>query len=477
MRYSIFIIALLSGCAAVGPNYQPPKTRVPASFGEVGGATTQPSKTTSRAVEITQWWATFGDPELDSLIDRAVAGNYDLQEAESRIRQARSQLLIARADQLPELDSSAGYSHQRYSGTGPFSLLPEKEFNLYQAGFDASWEIDVFGRVRRSVEAANADARAAMEDQRDVYVTLLGDVARNYVELRGAQRRLAIAKQNLASQEQTLDLIRSRNRAGFVTNLDVSRQAAQVATTASAIPAFETAAANNIHALGTLLGQDPESLADELTPPAPIPPTPPEVPVGVPAEMLRRRPDIRRAENQLAAATARVGVATADLYPRFTLSGNINLEGDTIGHFTSYDSRAFGFGPALSWPIFDAGRIRANIAVSNERQKQSLLNYQQTVLGALREVEDALASFRNEQARRASLADAVTNSRDATDLARQQYEKGVIDFLTVLDAQRVQFDAEDALVQSDRDVSTSLVALYKALGGGWEAQGARDQVR
>lgn len=463
-----FPLLITAGCA-VGPNYQEPTINVPAAFGESAGAPTTAPSTQPAHAATAMWWTTLNDAELDTLIDRAVLDNRDLKRATSRVREARAQRGIVNSSQLPDLNSSGGFTHQRFSGTGPFALLPEKEFSIYQAGFDSSWELDLFGHVRRGVEAADADTQAAIEDRRDVMLTLLGDVARNYVELRGAQLRVSIAKENLAAQRETLKLIQSRNQAGFVGSLDVSRQAALVATTAASIPSLETTAAANIHALGILLGQDPGALTSELSTTAPIPPRPPAVPAGVPADLLRRRPDIRRAERQLAAATARVGVATADLYPRLVLSGSLSLQGDTIGHLSSFDSRAFSFGPSLTWPIFDAGKIRSNIAVQDERQRQSLLDYQQTVDNALRDVEDAMVSYRNEQTRRGALADSVAASRDAVDLARQQYDKGVSDFLTVLDAQRTLYDAQDALAQSDRNATTDLVSLYKALGGGWDA--------
>ncbi len=356
---------------------------------------------------------------------------------------------------------------------GPESPLGEGGFpgvttDLYQAGFDASWELDVFGGQRRADEAADADTAAAMENRGDIQVSLLAEVARDYIQLRAAQLEAQIARQNLHDQQDTLELTRSRYQAGFATQLDVAREAAQVASTAATLPALEASIRQSIHALGVLLGDDPDALFAELSTSAPIPPVPPRVPVGVPADLVRRRPDIRRAERQLAAATARIGVATSDFYPKFSLTGSLGLDSSQIKPLLDWNSRYFALSPGVSWPIFDAGRIKSNVEVQKELTRQAATSYQSAVLNALREVEDALASYRMEQLRRKALADAVDASRDAVDLARQQYEKGVIDFLEVLDAQRSLLEAENVLAQSDSDISLDLVSLYKALGGGWE---------
>jgi NodT family efflux transporter outer membrane factor (OMF) lipoprotein len=324
-------------------------------------------------------------------------------------------------------------------------------------------------------EAAKADVQAAIEDQRDVLVSLLAEVARNYIDLRGYQRQYAIAQENLAAQQDTLQLTTSKFNAGFVTQLDVARQATQVATTAAALPGLEAQIHSSMHALGVLLGKDPDALAVELSAAAPIPPVPPEVPVGLPSELLRRRPDIRRAERRMAAATARVGEATADLYPKFSITGALGLDSTKPKHILDWSSKYWALSPGISWPIFDAGRVRANINVTNEVQKQALDDYQQTVLTALKDVEDSLSSYQTEQVRRAALADAVTAAQQAVELAKQQYNQGVVDFLTVLDAQRAEFATEDSLAQSDQAISTDLVSLYKALGGGWEITAAATQ--
>lgn len=527
MRFRFVLsVLVLSGCE-VGPDYQAPKITVSPSFGE--SATTQPAAgVNNNRVDAIRWWRGFNDPELNSLIDRATANNLDLRIAESRLRQARAQRGVVGSALWPEINADGGYQHARGSKNvvipvsaftggsggatpavssatptatpalvtsggssgagggaavaassaplgGPESPLGNGGFpgvttDLYQAGFDASWEVDVFGGQRRADEAADADTAAAMEDRRDVRVSLLAEVARDYIQLRAAQFEAQIARQNLHDQQDTLELTRSRYKAGFATQLDVAREAAQVASTAATLPMLEASVRQMIHALGVLLGQDPDSLSAELSVSAPIPPVPPEVPVGVPADLVRRRPDIRRAERQLAAASARIGVATSDFYPKFSITGSFGLDSSQVHQLFDWNSHYFALSPGVSWPIFDAGRIRNNVEVQKELTRQAATSYQSVVLNALREVEDAMASYRTEQLRHRALADAVDASKEAADLARQQYDQGVIDFLQVLDAQRSLLEAQNVLAESDSSISLDLVSLYKALGGGWDAQ-------
>jgi NodT family efflux transporter outer membrane factor (OMF) lipoprotein len=483
-------IALLAfafpGCT-VGPDYQRPELPVPDRYAGVG-ATTQPA---ARAVDVARWWTSFNDPTLDALIDRAVASNLDLRLATARLREARALRGVVGADLFPDVNVAGAYTRSRTSenafsfdqpsggggggspGFGPFGE-PGDTQSLYQAGFDANWELDVFGGVRRSIEAADADIGAAVEGRRDALVTLLAEVARNYVELRGFQRRLEIAGQNLKVQQDTLELTRARFEAQLVSELDVTRADAQVATTAAGIPALEAQRNQAAHRLAVLLGQPPAGLLDELLPSGTlaIPSGPPDVPPGLPSDLLRRRPDVRRAERELAAATARVGVATADLFPKFSLTGSLGLQAEAFGDLGRWDSRFYNAGPSVSWPVFDAGRIRSNIRVENARQEQALVRYEQSVLTALEDVENALVGYGKEHQRRQSLQRAVAANRRSVEMANQLYDRGLTDFLDVLEAQRALFASEDALVQSERTISTNLVALYKALGGGWDAPGS-----
>lgn len=479
---SLFVLVVLSavflsGCK-VGPNYKAPLTKVPATWGETETKPSAENVSTVDAaqVPVTRWWSTFEDPMLDSLVERAVVANLDLQFAQARVREARAQRGIIKADLYPTVNGSASYQRSRNSENltavpqpGPGSPTLGLEGDFYQVGFDASWEIDVFGRVRRNIEAADGDLAAEVENRRDVLVTLLSEVARNYIELRSFQRQVAIARANLEAQQETLDLTRIRFDAGLVSDLDVARAEAQVQTTASQIPTFETSIQQSIHLLSVLLGQEPNALLAELRPEKPIPPTPPNVPVSLPSELLRRRPDIRRAERQLAGATARIGAATADLFPRFSLTGFLGFAGSKADNLIDSGSRTWNILPGITIPI-DFGRIRSNIAVQNAREEQAVVTYEQTILTSLREVMDALVSFSNEQDRRQKLASAVDSNQRAVDLANQLYQQGLTDFLTVLQAQRDLYETEDSLVQSNRDVSSNLVALYKALGGGWEIE-------
>ena len=433
----------------------------------------------TRPADLARWWEEFNDPVLTRLVNRAAGTNLDLRLAESRIREARALRRVAESGAWPSVDVSGSYSRSRTSenaiapssqgsGGSPFFRGSNNGQDLFRSGFDSSWEIDVFGGVRRSVEAAEATIGATIEDRRDVLVTLLGDIARNYIDLRGFQRRLAVARSNLKAQQESLEIIRVRFQAGLASDLQVAQAEAQVSTTAAEIPALEALSKQAAHRLDVLLGIQPGALWAELSAEAPIPALPPQAQVGLPSELLRRRPDIRRAERQLAAANAEIGVATADLYPRFSLSGVFGVTSISASDWFSAPSRFWSIGPTISWPVFDAGRIRANIDVRTARQEQALTQYEKTVLTAFEDVENALVSYAKEQTRYRSLTDAVVANRRALALADDLYKNGLVDFLNVLDSQRALNAAENDLAQSEATMSTNLVALYKALGGGWE---------
>ncbi len=327
------------------------------------------------------------------------------------------------------------------------------------------------GAPDAALRPRTADVQASVEDRRAVLITLVGEVGTNYLNLRGFQHQVAIAKKNLEAQQKTAEITRKRFQAGFVSRLDVANADAQVATTAAIIPRLESEAQAAIYTIGVLLGKEPAFLAKELASVTPMPPTPPQVPVGLPSDLLRRRPDIRRAEAQLHAATARIGVAVADLFPKFNLTGSLGLAANDITRVGTQGSRFWSFSPSVSWPVFAGGKIRWNIEVQNALQEQALLQYQQAVLTALKEVETALVAYAKEQEQQKSLAVAVANNRQAVDLAMRLYVAGKTDFLNVLNAQRALFITEDALTISTRALGTNLVALYKALGGGWEQRG------
>ncbi len=460
---SFFLLAHIFGCAAVGPDYAPVdiKTAKAWNNGLTGGLTDKTASTSNLAA----WWKALDDPILSGLMDRAAADNLDLREARSRVREARARRGISEADFYPTLDASGRINRSRGSeetGGGQYRTL-------YAVGFDAGWELDLFGGVRRSVEAAGADLQAAEEDLRDVMVSLLAEVALNYVEARTYQARLAVSNANLKAQEDIYDLTEARFLAGLSDELAVHQARYNLESTRAGIPGLRTGLEQTLNRLAVLLGGRPGSIHEALEKPGPIPVAPLEVAVGVPAETLRRRPDIRRAERELAAQTARVGVATAELYPKFTLTGSIGLESLSSGDLFSTAARSLGIGPGFSWRLFDAGAIRRNIEVNSALQEQALIQYESAVLNALEEVENALKAYSEEQQRRTALEEATGAARKAEKLARDKYQAGLIDFNEVLDAQRSLLSLQDQLAQSNGAITSNLIRLYKALGGGWAA--------
>lgn len=468
LRSTLLVISipLLAGCA-VGPNYKRPQTAVPSQW------TVAPTRRTeTKSPESDDWWASFQDPELNSLVERSVSRNLDLKLALERVQEARAARGVARSAYFPSVDGAASATRNRQRVIAPVGpqnspVIAPVEFNNFQGGLSASWELDVFGGTRRGVQAATADVTAAEENRRDVHVILLGDVGRVYAQLRGFQRRLEIANKNIKTQQDTLDLTNARAKAGLATELDVSRAAAQLESTKSVVPSLISGIDVSIHRLSVLLGEEPGALRSELEKTSPIPSAGPEVDVGLPSDLLKRRPDIRRSEAQLAAATARIGEAKADLFPRFVLTGTAGRQASQLHDLTLGAGNYFSAGPGISLPLFTGGRIRSNIAVQTSRQRQAMIGYESTILNSLEEVENALVTYSQEQEHRDHLNQAVENSQLAVDLATEQYKAGLVDFLSVLDAQRELYANEDQLVQSQTTVTTDLVGLYRALGGGW----------
>ena len=453
----------------VGPDFQPPKVQVPANWTDSAPAPAiQPA--TEAEKDLARWWTVFDDPTITALVNRAIQSNLDLKQAEARIRQAWASRGIAASGLGPTVDVSGSYERTQQPITKDIAG-GNNSFNQYQVGFDAGWELDIFGGIRRGIEAADADIQATVEFRRDVLVSLTAEVARNYIDLRAFQQRVSIAKKNLKTQEHSAELTRQRFEGGFVSGLDVANADAQTATTAAGIPLLEAAARQSIYNLSVLLGLEPAALIKELSPVLDIPAGPPSVPVGVPSDLLRRRPDIRSAEAGIHGATARIGVATADLFPRFTILGSAGLTGADLSSTFDWSGRFWSIGPSVSWPVFDMGRIRSNIELQKALQEQNVIAYRQTVLTALQEVENALIASTKEEEHRKILARAVAANEKAVKLATTLYTMGQTDFLNVLTAQRSLYVSEDALVQSTGAVSTYLVALYKALGGGWKADG------
>jgi multidrug efflux system outer membrane protein len=460
---ALLCTAALSACA-VGPDYETPAIDAGQGFTNANAP-----EFSTQAVEVA-WWKLFEDKELTGLVEQTVRHNRNLQAARANLREARALYLESGLNLAPIVSSHANYTEQKRSaGALNNRSFAPRELKLYNTGFDAFWEVDFFGRVRRNVEASSDEVDAQEASLRDLGVSLIAEVARNYFELRGLQNQLATAKKNAENQAQTLEITRVRLEGGRGTELDTSRAAAQLDSTRATIPPLESAIQQAIHRLSVLTGQLPGALTGKLSQPAPMPKIPKTIQIGQPAELLRRRPDIRTAERALAAATARIGVATADLFPRVTFVGTIALEASTLSGIGAASSDTYSAGPRISWAALDLGRVYARIKAADARAEASLAQYEQTVLNALEETENALVNYNRERSRRELLSSAAKASEKAHELAHLRFAEGVSDFLTVLDAELRLLQDQDRLAQSQTATATSLAALYKALGGGWES--------
>jgi NodT family efflux transporter outer membrane factor (OMF) lipoprotein len=483
-------VLLLAGCT-VGPNFETPEWLSPASWFARKAETIQrpPSLPVAEPID-PDWWNLFHDPKLTALERRVAAENLDVQVATVRLAESRAQLGIVGAAQFPSLNANGSYTRQKASDVGVFASAPNAlgangasgntaggltsstsgAFDVYQVGFDASWEVDLWGRVRRSVESASASVEASAEFRRDTLISNLAELARDYIQLRGNQLLLQIAKDNVKTAQQNLQLTQQRATGGVTTDLDVANAAAQLRTTAAEIPRIEQQISEFINAISLLLGQPPNTLQAELIKAKPVPPIPPRIPVGLPSELARRRPDIRQAEAQLHAATADIGVAVANFYPSVKLSGSVGLQSLQPWQMFNLNAREFAAGPGVTIPIFEGGQLRATLYLRKAQQQEAAIFYQKTVLGAWHEVDNALTAYQTEQARRDQLAQAVTQNMRALALAQSRYQEGVADFLQVLTAQQNLLSSQQQLALATTNVSANLVAVYKALGGGWETQ-------
>jgi NodT family efflux transporter outer membrane factor (OMF) lipoprotein len=462
--------ACLAGCVLVGPNYVAPtasELNVPSSW---QGA----SPTTGTGLEVANWWQHLGDALLTRFITQAMQASPDVQSARAKLRQARAQRRLAFGNLWPTINASSSAQHTETSQSGveggpngAQNVGVSGSQDLYDVGFDASWEPDIVGGQRRALEAARADEEASWATLRQTYVTLAAEVARNYVDARSAQARIVIAQANLASQSETLALTEWRVQAGLTSSLDAEQARTNVEQVRAAIPVLETSLAEAEHRLAVLMGQAPGALHDDLATAAPIPHVPAPLTIGIPADILRQRPDVAAAERTLAAATARIGEAAAARYPNLTLSGSVGLQAMTIGALTNGSSLAASVLGKLAQTVFDGGRISTQIDIQNAAQEQSLANYKAAVLGALEDVENALVSIANSQARATALTRAVESARNAALLARDRYTAGIIDFQVVLDTERTVLTVEESLNGAQADNVTAAIQLYKALGGGW----------
>jgi outer membrane protein, multidrug efflux system len=482
MRKRLLLSLLcLAGCT-VGPNYHTPDLKTPdqyASLNQNGAPLSQPI---AQAVDPSRWWQQFHDPELESLIERALAANLDLLTAASRVREARQQEIITGAAELPSV-SAAADTLQLHSGSNPLAGLAGSSasagassgtpaskgttLHIYSVGFDATWEVDVFGGTRRAIEASNAGIESAQWEMRDGEVTLTAEIAVDYLTLRSDQARLALLQEQQKSQQSTLELVAARAKNGFVTELDVNQQRSLLASTIAEQPQLVAEIVAMRHGIAILMGQQPEALGAELNTSQPLPPLPPSLPVGLPSDLLRDRPDVREAERKLAQATANVGVAVADLYPKFDLIAALSMVSPTIGGlFNSSSFSQTGVG-TISWPIFNAGKTEANISGKTEEENQAYYAYQKAVLGAVGNAEDALTRYMTDQQRLAALNNAAVTAANSTQLAVQQYQNGFTNYTSVLQAQSQELTARDTLAQAQGQLVSDLVSLFKALGGGW----------
>ncbi|NDV75484.1 efflux transporter outer membrane subunit [Burkholderia cenocepacia] len=514
-------VTIFTGCAVVasctvGPDYQPPHADVPDTWhamradGQAASPASDAAARSSPTVDADpdpRWWRAFGDPLLDRLVERAAHDNLDVQAAVLRIAQARAQVRAAAAQGLPDVRATASYQREQLGLKGiveeqgidqrvdrlgaPGSPLDrfgpgtgarvqqgarsaidalEAPVNLWQAGFDASWELDLFGRVRRSVEAAGAQTSAAIASRDDALLSLEAEVAQTYLQLRGAQAQRALADDLQRAQRELLDLTREQAAHGLASDLDVRSVDARLAQIRAQLPQFDQQIVLLRNGLAYLVGGEPGALDDWLAAPRALPDGPPAVPVGLPSTLARRRPDIRRAEAELHAATADVGVAVAQFYPDISLTGQVGLRASHVRELAHWSHLFYSFGPAISLPIFSGGQLVSNLRLSQARQAEAALAYRQAVLVALRDVDNALAVYRTDQARAAALDDAVKAEQGALDLARDRYRKGLSPFLDVLDAERQWSEGRQQAQQGALQTTTDLVALYKALGGGWQAE-------
>jgi multidrug efflux system outer membrane protein len=464
---SLLLSATLSACA-VGPDYRAPDVATtlsaPAKFEHADEPGVAPQSIRER------FWTAFDDPLLAELVADGLTGNRELRQAEARLRESRAILRLRGYDLAPTVTADARYEQGlRSTAQSPGLSREQREGDLADAGFDAIWELDLFGRVRRDVEAAQADADAQAAEFADVQVTVAAEIARRYVELRGTQDQLAVARSNADNQRQTLAITQALLDAGRGNQLDASRAEASWRNTLSRIPELQATEAANLHALAVLTGREPGALYDRLAPPRPAPAVPTLAGIETPEALLRRRPDIRVAERRLAAATARIGVAVGDLFPKLTLSGSIGYNAADLSDFGGGASERYGFGPSLSWAAFDLGRVRTRIEIAELRAEGALAAYESAVLGALQETETVLVAYGRAQQQRDELARAEAASAAAAALARQRFEAGMTPFVDVLDAERELLSLQDALSQSRTRTLTALLALYKALGGGWVA--------
>ena len=464
LLFTSMVISMLQGCITVGPDYHPPQPKMPDAWHQE--LTRGPAEGEAK---LQTWWKAFNDPVLDSLIDQAAAGNLDMREAAARIMEAQARRGIATGERFPDIDSSGVAERRRYSEDFAVPSFDGKRTDyFYGLRLGGSWEVDFWGRIRRLVESAEADLEASIEAYRDVQVLLYAEIALNYVEVRTLQARIRFAKANVENQRDTLEITKARLKAEISPELDVRQAELNLARTESIIPTLRSSMIKAINRLGVLIGEFPSALHDELSSTAPIPQPENKIMISLPANLLRQRPDIRQTERELAVQTARIGVATSDLYPRLYLLGDFGFEGTS--DILDYKKRSWSLGPSFRWNIFDGGRVRNYIKVEDARTEQALVLYEQTVLNALEDVENALVSYAEENERRELLKNSVEAAQKSVKLVKTLYITGLTDFQNILDMERSLFEQQDGFAASKGRVTQNLIRIYRALGGGWELE-------
>lgn len=485
---ALLMVSLAAGCATM-PEYKEPNLPLSDTWSVPveGGASVE-------TTDLTRWWEQLNDEELNTLMVEALRVNLDIKVARARLREARANRGIIAPDRLPQVNATASFKRSRQSentnfgggagagaagalgaasgagGGGGFGGFGGGMSNLFEAGFDAQWELDIFGQVGKELEAADADIAAAQEGLRNTQSVLVSEVAREYLEVRAAQRRLGVAMENIAIQKDSVEIAKSRFDAGLSSELDVKQAEAQLSATEATVPTLEAAVTSGILRLAILTRRPGGELLPELNAKVTWPEKPAVVPIGLQSDLLRRRPDVRQAERELAAATARISVAVAELYPKFSLTGRFGGQSSELETLNIGAGRFWSFGPGMTLPIFDRGKIKANIEVQNARTDAALATYEKTVLVALDESQTALVEFAKEQRRLASLQEAVAANQRALDIADELYRQGLADFLNVIQAQDARLASQDAVIISEATVLQKMVALYKAVGGGWPLQ-------
>ena len=483
---------VLAGCS-VGPDFIAPKPATPAAWSSQTGRVAPSGAASLLSAEPTPvaWWDSFGDPELSALERRVAAQNLDVRTATARLAESRAQLRITNADAYPMLSAGAGYTRQQVSSKliqrgltdyapdaigatslgglkGEAGSIQVPPVDLFRDSVDASWELDLWGRVRRGSEAARATLEASEDNRRGALVSALGEVARDYMTLRGLQAQLALQQTNLQTAQGSLNIAQQRYHGGLASELDPANAQAQVQITAARIPQLQAQIDGQVNALSLLLGEAPQALASELDTPHPVPALPPVVPVGLPSALAARRPDVRAAERQLHAATAQIGVAVANFYPQVTLSGSVGTMALSLRDLPFWSAAAYNFGPQISIPLFQGGKLRGQLDLRKAQQVEAAISYQKTVLSAFHDVSNAMTSYQAEQVRRDSIAASVDAAQTAMRLANEQYRGGLVTFLDVLNAERTLLDNQQQLADSDTTLRNDLVAVYNALGGGWQ---------